>query len=318
LPIIGFHCSHEQIGPRRLLDDVRHAEAAGFEAAMCSDHIDPWSHRQGHSGNAWSWLGAALATTSLPFGVVTTTGFRYHPAVTAQATASLAAMFPERFWFALGSGEHCNERVSGIPWPGKEQRQQRLADAFEIVRRLHAGETVTHTGPLSVDRAKVWDLPPIPPPMLLPALTPQTAERFAGCVDGIITANAPKDDLRRLLDAYRSGGGTGRVVLQVHLSWADTADQAFALAHEQWLTNVFPPPVMADLATPEEFEARTGELTDRDLADAVQISADPTEHADRLAEYLTLGFDEIYLHHVGKDQTRFIDVFADAVLPQLA
>ena len=68
---IGFHASHEQISPRRLLQDVQLAEQAGFDAAMCSDHIEPWSARQGHSGFAWSWLGAALATTGLRFGVVT-------------------------------------------------------------------------------------------------------------------------------------------------------------------------------------------------------------------------------------------------------
>ena len=102
---VGYHASHEQAPPSALLDSVRHAEAAGFAAAMCSDHLAPWSRRQGHSGHAWVWLGAALqATRAIPIGVVTAPGQRYHPAVAAQAIASLGDLYPGRFWAALGSG----------------------------------------------------------------------------------------------------------------------------------------------------------------------------------------------------------------------
>src|ERR687884_315526 len=82
----------------------RAAEAAGFAGGMSSDHFSPWSARQGESGFAWSWLGAALASTSLPFGVVNAPGQRYHPAIVAQAAATLTEMFPERLWIALGTG----------------------------------------------------------------------------------------------------------------------------------------------------------------------------------------------------------------------
>ena len=66
MTVIGFHCSHEQISPAQLLQDVQQAEQAGFTAGMSSDHFSPWSDRQGESGFAWSFLGAALATTQLP------------------------------------------------------------------------------------------------------------------------------------------------------------------------------------------------------------------------------------------------------------
>ncbi len=105
MTLVGFHASHEQIDPRQLLYDVQHAERAGFDVAMCSDHFAPWGERQGHSGFTWSWLGAALATTGLKLGCVTAPGYRYHPAIIAQASATLAQMFPGRFWVALGSGE---------------------------------------------------------------------------------------------------------------------------------------------------------------------------------------------------------------------
>jgi len=317
MTLIGFHASHEQASPSRLLEDVRLAEAAGFGAAMCSDHIEPWSHRQGHSGFAWSWLGAALATTDLRFGVVTATGFRYHPVVTAQATATLASMFPQRFWFALGSGEHCNERMSGVAWPPKEERQQLLGENLDIVRRLPAGEVVDHDGAVKGDRGRVWDRPETPPDILLPALTPETAGRFADRVDGLVTVNAPLEDLQRILGAYRDGGGRGRTVLQVHLSWAPTRERAREIAREQWATNALPPELMAELATAEEFESHAAELDDGDLEGAVIVSDDPAEHVDRLCEFAELGFDEIYLHHVGPDQRPFIDTFGDTVLPYL-
>jgi len=115
MPVIGYHASHEQLPPDALLRSVREAEAAGFGAAMCSDHLAPWGNAQGQSGHAWSWLGAALEATSMPFGVVTSPGQRYHPAVVAQAIATLAAMYPGRFWAALGSGEAINEHVTGEP-----------------------------------------------------------------------------------------------------------------------------------------------------------------------------------------------------------
>ena len=135
MTVIGFHCSHEQIDPAQLLRDVQHAEKAGFTAGMSSDHFSPWSVRQGESGFAWSFLGAALATTGLPFGVVNAPGQRYHPAIIAQAIATLAQMFPGRFWAALGSGEASNERVTGAMWPRKEIRDQRLTECVEVLSR---------------------------------------------------------------------------------------------------------------------------------------------------------------------------------------
>lgn len=318
MTMIGFHASQEQFAPSELLKYVQQAEAAGFTGAMSSDHLEPWSHRQGHSGHSWSWLGAALAGTSFPLGVVTVPGYRYHPATIAQASATLAEMFPGRFWFAPGSGEYLNEHITGEPWPEKADRQRRLGESLEVIRRLHAGERVTHHGEITVDRARIWEFPDPVPAMILPALSPETARRFAAQVDGLITVNQPLADLREMLEAYQAGGGTGRKVLQVHLSWAETEDQAYAIARDQWDTNVFEPTVMADLALPEDYEKKAGEGVSREqLAGAVNISADLGQHRQWLQEYLELGFEEIYLHFVGRDQERFIEVFGEEVLPHL-
>src|SRR5215208_5602483 len=100
---IGYHASHEQFGPGELLDLAQRADDAGFDGAMCSDHFMPWTEEQGQSGFAWAWLGAALQATSLSMGTVNAPGDRYHPAIIAQAAATLGVMFPGRFWLAVGT-----------------------------------------------------------------------------------------------------------------------------------------------------------------------------------------------------------------------
>jgi probable non-F420 flavinoid oxidoreductase len=315
---LGFHASHEQIAPSRLLSDVQHAERAGFEMAMCSDHIAPWGTRQGHSGYAWSWLGAALATTGLELGCVSAPGQRYHPAVLAQKIATLAEMFPGRFWTALGSGEASNEHITGDRWPPKEERTRRLEECVDVIRRLLAGEEVTHHGLVTVDRARLWTRPAEPPPLIGAAVSVDTARWCAGWADGLITVNAPVEHLRRMIDAYRDAGGRGKLHLQVHLSWAPDEDTAAALAYEQWRSNVFAPPVCWDLELVEHFDEVSRDVPAARIAAAVNVSADLGRHTDLLHGYADLGFDEIYLHHVGQELDAFIDAFGANVLPKLA
>jgi probable non-F420 flavinoid oxidoreductase len=315
--IVGFHASHEQLDPRSLLRAVQHAEQAGFDAAMCSDHFAPWSERQGHSGFAWSWLGAALATTSFSLGVVTAPGQRYHPAVAAQAMATLAQMFPGRFWAALGSGEAINEHITGDPWPPKEEREARLEETVGVLRRLLEGGLVTHEGRINVHRARIWSLPEWPPLLFGAAVGPETAAWAAGWADGLITVAQSPDALREVVQAYRGAGGRGPTALQVHLSWAATDDEALAIASDQWRQGLVEPPLTWDLDDPREFDRLTADASPGAVRKAVLVSADPSWHLDRLSELVDVGFDRVYLHHVGTAQEEFIDVFAERVLPQL-
>lgn len=255
MPVLGFHASHEQIHPSVLLAAVQQAEQVGFTAAMCSDHITPWSEQQGQSAFAWSWLGAALQATSLPCGVVNAPGQRYHPAIIAQAVATLGAMYEGRFWVALGSGQNMNEHVTGDPWPRKDVRMARLRECVDVIRALLDGEEVTHEGLVTVNQARVFTLPATKPPLIAAAVTSSTARWAAAWADGLITINQPPEVLRELIDAYRSAGGQGPLVLQAHLSYAPTYDEALAIAHDQWRTNIFAPPVPWELATVEIFEA---------------------------------------------------------------
>jgi G6PDH family F420-dependent oxidoreductase len=205
----GFHASHEQVHPNELLAAVQRAEQAGFDAAMSSDHFSPWSARQGESAFAWSWLGAALQATTLPFGVVNAPGQRYHPAIIAQAIGTLSDMYPGRFWAALGTGEASNEHITGDRWPRKEVRAQRLRECVDIIRALLRGEEVSHDGLVRVDRARLWTRSAEPPPLIGAAVSVATARWCAEWADGLITVNAEHEHLRQMIDAYRSAGGRG-------------------------------------------------------------------------------------------------------------
>jgi probable non-F420 flavinoid oxidoreductase len=318
MAVVGIHASHEQIAPSALLAAMRDAEAAGFARAWSSDHFSPWSERQGESGFAWSWLGAAMQATTLPYGVVTAPGQRYHPAIVAQAAATLAELFPGRLSVALGSGEFSNEHITGAPWPDKKLRNARLRECVDVIRALLAGEVVDHDGLVRVDRARLWTLPAEPPPLLATAVSAETAGWAGDWADGLITIAQPHEHLRRMLDAFRCGGGAGKpVALQVHLAWAPDEDEALRIAHDQWRTNVFSPPLCWDLATVEQFDEAARHVRPEDLRGAVLVSADLGRHAAWLAELVELGFDAIYLHHVGREQRPFIDAFGEHVLPRL-
>ena len=316
--IVGWHASHEQVPPGDLLIAARRAEDVGFDAGMSSDHFSPWSARQGESGFAWSWLGAAMATTSLPFGVVNAPGQRYHPAIIAQAAATLADMFPGRLWVALGTGEASNEHITGGGWPDKARRTRRLGECVQVLRALFAGEEVTHHGEIVVDRAQLWTLPVTPPPLLGAAVSAETAAWVGGWADGLATVNQPHDALRRVLDAFRSGGGEGKpAYLQVNVSWAPTDDEALAIAHDQWRTNVFDPPVCWDLELVAHFDVVAATVRPEDVRARVLVSGDPAWHRDQLAELVALGFDGVWIHHVGRSQLPFLDVFGEHVVPTL-
>jgi probable non-F420 flavinoid oxidoreductase len=313
----GIHCSHEQIPPAELLKAVIAAERAGFDAAMCSDHFSPWSERQGQSAFAWSWLGAALQATNLSFGVVNAPGQRYHPAIIAQAIGTLGSMYPGRFWAALGSGEYSNEHITGQPWPRKDVRNARLLACVDVIRDLLGGKEVSREGLVTVDRARLWTRPEVTPPLIGAAVGVETAKWCAGWADGLVTVNAPEERLREMIAAYRDNGGRGPVCLQVHLSWAPTTEEAERIAYDQWRSNIFAPPVCWDLELAEHFDVISEHVTLDQVRKVVNISADLDQHVQWLRGYAGLGFDRIYLHHVGQDLGGFIETFGAKVLPAL-
>lgn len=314
---IGYHASHELFPPGELLRQARLAEELGFPAAMCSDHFNPWTDKGGESAFAFAWLGAALQATSLPFGSVCAPGQRYHPAIVAQAAATLADMFPGRYWVAMGTGQYLNEHVTGDPWPTKPERRERLLEAVKVIRALWAGETVDHHGRwFRVDDAKLYTRPEIPPRIYGAAITAETAEWVGGWADGLITVGKEKDQIREVVEAFRRGGGEGKpMALQAALSYAEDERTALAEARRRWPMITVTLEQNQDVATPEEFDRLTRDVEPGEIRDKLRVSADIDRHVEWLRGDEELGFDHVYLHHVGPDPDGFLRTFARRVLP---
>lgn len=321
LTLYGYHSSHEQFTPSELRTYAQAAEAAGFDSVMSSDHFNPWSVRQGQSGFTWSWLGAAMQTTSLPFGSLCIPGgWRYHPALLAQAIGTLAELFPGRLpWVAAGSGQALSEEIVGRGWPDKPERVARLEEGVRIMRALWGGETVDRPeGIIPTREAKLWTLPPTPPKIYGAALTVETAQRIGAWADGMITVNQDKNKLSRMIEAFRAGGGDGKpLVLQVHVSWAESDAEAEANAHHQWRSNTLSTDDSQAYHSPHVYDQRTEDASADDLHNAIVISSDTAVLRSRIADFAALGFDEIYLHNVGRNQAEFIRIFGEFVLPAL-
>lgn len=315
---IGFHASHEQFKPSELLKLVQLAEKVGFNTAMCSDHFHPWGKNQGESGFAWTWLGAALNATSLPFGVVNAPGQRYHPAIIAQAAATICEMFPDRFWMAVGSGQLLNEGITGKRWPGKVERNERLKESAAIMKSLWAGGTVTYRGYVNIEDATLYTRPKNPPLLMGAAISAETAEWVGGWADGLITTPKPKKELKKVVKAYHRGGGKGRpMYLKAQVSYDKTGEKALKGAWEQWKTNAFKNSVQTELKIPEQFDDASELVTPRDICQKVHISTDIEDHIKWLEEYFKLGFEHIYLHNVNRSQKKFIEDFGEHVIPAL-
>ena len=321
MPSFSYHASHEQFAPSELLRFVQRAEAAGFDAAFSSDHLQPWGASQGHSGFAWAWLGAALqATQRLTFGAITVPGdWRYHPVVLSQAVATLGELFADRLpWIALGSGEAINEKLIGREWPDKQERNERMREGATIMKRLLQGECVTHRGRLTAIEAKIWSRPQRPTRLVGAATSEATAEWLGSWAEGLLTAGTDAAAIRKVIDAFRRGGGEGKpVYLKADLSYARTHSQAEANAHTEWRFNALGGDVNWELSSPAQFEKAARFIRPEDMHSAVRISHEPPQFVDWLQELCTLGCESIDLHNVGRNQEEFIEVFGSEVLPKL-
>jgi coenzyme F420-dependent glucose-6-phosphate dehydrogenase len=312
--MIYYHASHEQFPPGRLLTLAQLARDFGFQGITCSDHFHPWSTQQGQSGFALSWLGASLQATGLIHGVVTAPGWRYHPAILAQAGATLAEMFPDSFWMALGSGEMLNEGIVGLHWPSKSVRMKMLYESSAIIRSLWKGETVTHHGLVRIEDAKLHTLPAAPPLLIGAAITPETARWVGEWADGMITVSQPKEKLTKVVEAFQSGGGKGKpMMLKAEISYAETEEAALQGAWEEWKTNIFGSSVLAQLRLPSEFESAGMYVTPEDMRPQVRISPDLDQQIEWLTEDLKMGFSTISVHNVNRGQERFIRDFGKKI-----
>jgi G6PDH family F420-dependent oxidoreductase len=323
---IGYAAMLEQFHPTDLLEWCAQAESTGFDAGFqVSEHFHPWTPQQGNAAFAWSFMGALGQRTSLPFGTaVTCPGFRYHPAVIAHAAATLGAMYPGRFWLGLGAGEALNEHVVGPSWPEVGVRSAMMFEAIEIINKLFTGKVVKHAGTyFTLESAKLYTRPEQPVPVYVATAGPVNAKRTGKFADGIITVGAADEKISMLWDKFREGASEAgkdasamRTQLQVHVSWAPTQAQAEEQAVKEWPNGgmAFP---KQDIKNPEDFANMAKLVRLEHFKNRMLISADLDEHVTQLQSFVDMGFDEIYLHNVGRDQAGFIETFGNKVLPRL-
>jgi G6PDH family F420-dependent oxidoreductase len=323
---IGYAVALEQFHPTPMLDWCVQAEEAGFSAGfMVSEHFHPWVPYQGQSAFAWAFMGALGSRTSLPFGTgVTCPGFRYHPAVVAHAAATLGAMYPGRFWLGLGAGEALNEHIIGGYWPEIGTRSAMLFESIEIINKLFTGDTIRHRGQhFTVESAKLYTIPEKKVPIYVATAGPLNAKRTGRMADGMITVGAADAKLGELwanCDAGAREAGKDPTamphLLQLHVSWARTDEEATQNAVKEWPNGGMSFPKQ-DIRNPEDFAAMAKLVRPENYVNRMLISSDLEKQIAHIQHFVDLGFDEIYLHNVARDQTEFIEVFGKEVLPHL-
>jgi coenzyme F420-dependent glucose-6-phosphate dehydrogenase len=309
MTLICYHASHEQFAPSHLLKLVVAAEQAGFAGIHSSDHFHPWSAKQGQSGFTFSWIGAALQATALPYSMVCAPGQRYHPAIVAQAVATLDEMFPGRINVELGSGEALNEAITGEPWPDKATRNERLVQSAGIIRRLLQGEKVSFNGHVQVKDAMLYTLPRQQPLLLCAALTRETAEWAGTWADGLLTATEIElQETRAKIKAFRDSAGSNKpVYLQFSFTYARDEKTAVDQAWEQWRVHMVATDKLADFSTVEQFEAAAANTTREEVAQAIPVFTDMEVLKQKVFALQELEVDRIILHNVNLEQETFIE-----------
>ena len=325
---LGYKASAEQFGPVELLEFSRHAERVGLEIVAISDHFQPWRHHGGHSPSALTWLGAAAAGTEravLGTSVLTPT-LRYHPSVVAQAFATLGLLAPGRVFLGLGTGEAMNETpATGQEFPPRKERRRRLAEAIRLIRLLWTEERVDFEGDYyRASRATVYDKPDEPVPIYVAASGPLAAKLAGRTGDGFICTSGKDPALydTLLANVVEGAEAAGRDPADIHhmIEVKVSYDRDLEFAREAcgwWAALALTPEEKEGIDDPIEMERVADEHLDRAPSRFI-VSNDPEETAAAIRSYAELGFDELVLHAPGEDQGRFLDQFAEDVLPLLA
>ncbi len=311
---IGYWLSSEEHGPRALADVAVRAEASGFRHVMISDHFHPWLPSQGHSPFVWGVIGAiAHATTDLHVATgVTAPISRMHPAIVAHAAATAAVQLEGRFALGLGSGERLNEHVTGQRWPSPAERRAMLREAIDIIRRLFDGGPVSTRGDwFRVDHAQLFTRPEIPPPIWVAAGGPRSAQLAGEMADGLISV-APEP---RIAEAFRSAGGEGPRVAQLHVCWAADEEAARRTIARWWPNGALPARLNTELERPADFADACALVTEDAAARSVVHGPDPEPFASAALRFVTAGYERVYVHQIGPDQPGFIDFWQRRVAP---
>ncbi|GAB2616868.1 F420-dependent glucose-6-phosphate dehydrogenase [Paractinoplanes abujensis] len=324
----GYKASAEQFPPAELLKYGVLAEELGFDSVFVSDHLQPWRHDGGHAPAALPWLGALAARTErvlIGTSVLTPT-FRYHPAVVAQAFATLGCLAPGRAILGVGSGESLNEVPLGLQWPDGKERFARLKEAVLLIQKLWTEDRVTYEGQFyRTENATIYDKPETPVPIYIGASGP-AATRLAGRIsDGFITTSGKGHALYTdtLLPAVREGAEkAGRAIddldlmIEVKVSFDDDMDKA-RNDTQHWGALALSPDEKTGVEDPIEMQRLSDALPVERTASRWICSSDPDEHVGKVAEYLDMGFKHLVFHAPGPDQERFLRLYSEKILPEL-
>jgi len=326
---IGYAAMLEQFAPQEVVGLTALAEQHGFSGCMAADHFQPWVPQQGQAAFVWNVLTAVGERTVGDMGPgVTCPSFRFHPAVVAQAAATLEAMYPGRSWLGVGAGEALNEHVIAGYWPEAGERSLRMFEAIEVIKKLFdaslAGKDVKHSGTyFKLETTRLWTMPEVAPPILVATAGPVNAKKTGRFADGMITVGAPLEKIDGLFARFAEGAREAGKdpdamprVLQLHLSWDTTDEQALANAMTEW-PNGGMKFAKADIRSPHDFEAMAKLVRPEDFEGRMVISSDPDVHRAAIQKFVDLGFDRVYLHNVGRNQEQWIEVFGREVLPKL-
>ena len=295
---------------------------------MVSEHFHPWTPQQGQSGFAWAFMGALGQRTSLRFGTaVTCPGFRYHPAVIAHAAATLGAMYPGRFYLGLGAGEALNEHVIAPVWPEVPIRSAMMFEAIEVISKLFSGDVVRHDGKyFTLERAKLYTRPPDDQrvPIYVATAGPVNAKKTGKFADGLITVGAADEKMEMIWGKFEEGRARGRQGRPAARSSSRSTSRGRAPTRRRWRTPWSSGPTAAWRSSPSRTSRtpRTSPgiaklVRPEDFKNRVMISSDLEAHARHIQHYVDMGYDEIHLHNVGRNQAEFIEVFGREVLPNL-
>jgi coenzyme F420-dependent glucose-6-phosphate dehydrogenase len=324
---LGYKASNEQFGPTELLELTKHAEARGFAVAAVSDHLQPWRHRGGHAPAVLPWLGAAAtATGTIRLGTsVLTPTMRYHPAIVAQAFATLGVLAPGRVFLGVGTGEAMNETpITGGEFPPRKERRRMMAEAIEVIRRLWTEERVDFEGDYyKLRRATIYDRPQERIPIYVAASGPLAAKLAGRVGDGFICTSGKDPQLYvDLLTNVRAGAEqAGRDyesiqrMIEIKVSYGRDLEAARTATH-WWAALALTPEEKEGVEDPVEMERLADAAIDRAHTRFI-VSDDPHEVVEKIKPYIEFGFSELIFHFPGNDQRRQIDDFATDVMPLL-
>jgi coenzyme F420-dependent glucose-6-phosphate dehydrogenase len=326
---LGYKASAEQFGPNELLEYSILAERLGFDSVFISDHFQPWRHHDGHAPFSMAWLGALGARTAriLMGTSVLTPTFRYHPSIVAQAFATLATMFPERVILGVGTGESLNEvPAMGLTWPEPKERTARLKEALTLIRQLWSEQRLSFRGQFyRTENATIYDMPTRPPPIYVAGAGPVMAKYAGQFAAGFICTSGKPPQLYRdtLLPNVATGlQASGRtpadldMMIEMKVSF-DTERQRALEDTRQWAALALSSEEKSSVEDPLEMERLAAAIPAERAAQRWIVSTDPEEHVEKIRPYLEMGFRHLVFHAPGPDQARFLNLYADQVLPRL-